>query len=177
MKSLHELKFPIGEFVTPKEYPVVVLTKWIQHIEEFPQRIRAAVKDLSKEQLDTQYRPDGWTIRQVVHHCADSHMNCLTRFKLTLTEKKPTIRPYHEDLWANLPDSKMQLAPSLKMIDGIHERLTFLLKSLTEEQRKLVYIHPEHGKEFSLNEVIAMYSWHSNHHLAHITTLIEEQNW
>ena len=177
MKSLHESKYPIGEFVTPKEYPLVVVSKWIQHIHLFPERLRAATANLSDIQLDTPYRKDGWTIRQVVHHCADSHMNCLTRFKLTLTEEKPTIRPYFEDRWAKLPDSKISIAPSLSMIDGIHERLTVLLKSLTESQRNLLYIHPEHGKEISLNEAIATYSWHSNHHLAHITTLIEDKNW
>lgn len=177
MKSLHELKYPIGEFVPPKEYPLVVISKWIQHIQLFPERLRLAVNNLTDEQLDTPYRTDGWTIRQVVHHCADSHMNCLTRFKLTLTEEKPTIRPYFEDRWAELPDSKIPITPSLAMIDGIHERLTILLKSLTVEQREMLYVHPEHGREFSLNEAIATYSWHSNHHLAHITTLIESKNW
>lgn len=177
MKTLHELKYPIGEFVIPKEYPVVVISKWIQHIQLFPERIRKAVENLTDEQLDTPYRKDGWTIRQVVHHCADSHMNSLTRFKLAITENKPTIRPYFEELWAELPDSKIPIAPSLSMIDGIHERLTVVLKSLTKEQRELVYVHPEHGREISLNEAIATYSWHSNHHLAHITTLIESKNW
>ena len=176
-KTLHELKYPIGEFIAPKEYPIVVVSKWIQHIQKFPKRIRKVVENLNDEQLDTLYRKDGWSIRQVVHHCADSHMNCLTRFKLALTENKPTIRPYFEDQWAELPDSKMPIAPSLAMIDGIHERLTTLLKSLTEEQRNKLYVHPEHGREISLNEAIATYSWHSNHHLAHITTLIEEKNW
>lgn len=132
---------------------------------------------MTDQQLDTPYRPGGWTIRQVIHHCADSHMNCLTRFKLALTEEKPTICPYFEDRWAELPDSHMPIAPSLSMIDGIHARLTVLLKSLTEAQRKRLYIHPEHGREFSLNEAIATYSWHSNHHLAHITTLIKNKKW
>ncbi len=176
-KTLHELKFPIGEFVKPKEYPEVVMIKWIQHIQLFPQRIRELTTNLTDEQLDTPYRKDGWTIRQVVHHCADSHMNCLTRFKLALTEDKPTIRPYFEERWAELPDSKTPINSSLLMIDGIHERLTILLKSLTNEQLKLTYVHPEHGREISLNEAVATYSWHSNHHLAHISTLITAKNW
>ncbi|AKD05320.1 YfiT family bacillithiol transferase [Pontibacter korlensis] len=178
MKTLDELKYPIGLYVKPAELTNEILRQSIAEISAFPQRLRSEVEHLSEAQLNTAYRPGGWTIRQVVHHCADSHMNSLIRFKLALTEDKPTIKPYYEDRWAELADSKnMPIAPSLKMLEGIHERWTVLLNALTQEQLKRVFVHPEHGKEFSLEESIGSYAWHCNHHLAHITAAKESNGW
>jgi uncharacterized damage-inducible protein DinB len=176
--EIEKLKFPIGKFEKPTTMTKDILTKWISDISTFPKRLLNEVVNLTDEQLDTQYRPNGWTIRQVVHHCADSHMNSLTRFKLALTEDKPTIKPYFEERWAELLDSKsMPIEPSLKMIEGIHERWTVLLNNLTDDQLERIFIHPEHGKTFRVDENIGVYAWHCNHHLAHITETKKRNNW
>lgn len=176
--TLEELKFPIGRFEMPKEITSAVLQSYIADISTFPERLRQEIKNFSDSQLDTPYRVDGWTVRQVVNHCADSHMNSLTRLKLALTEDKPTIKPYSEALWAALADSqKMPVEPALKMLEGIHERWTVLLTNLTKEQLGRTFIHPEHGKEFRIDENIGLYAWHCNHHLAHITTLKSRMGW
>ena len=175
---MNRLRFPIGQFQKPDNLTKNLIDKFIDDIETFPERLRKEVENLSDVQLDTPYRPDGWTIRQVVNHCADSHMNSLTRFKLALTENKPTIKPYYEDKWAELADSKnMPIEPALKMLKGIHQRWTILLRSLKEDDLKKRFIHPEHGKEFQLDENIGLYAWHCNHHLAHITTLKDGKSW
>lgn len=175
---MEHLKFPIGRFKKPEVIDKQLLETYIKDIEDFPTLLLKEVETLNDAQLDTQYRPEGWAIRQVVHHCADSHMNCFIRFKLALTEEKPTIKPYFEDKWAELSESKfMPIDPSLKIIEGVHERWTVLLKNLSESDLKRVFIHPEHGREISLEEAIALYSWHSKHHLAHITHLKKEKNW
>lgn len=176
--ELEKLKFPIGKFVKPEVVTKTHIDNYINDITHFPERLKAEVLHLTDEQLDTPYRAEGWTIRQVVHHCADSHMNSLTRFKLTLTEDKPMVKPYFEDRWAELADSKhFPIAASIKMLEGIHERWTALLQSLTDADLKRSFIHPEHGKEFRLDENIGIYAWHCNHHLAHITMLKKEKNW
>lgn len=176
--TLEQLKFPIGKFEKPTTITKYDLLKWILDISTFPTRIKNEVNNLTDQQLDTPYRPQGWTIRQVVHHCADSHMNSLTRFKLSLTEDKPTVKPYYEERWAELHDSKnMPIEPSLKMIEGIHERWTVLLNSLVESDYSKIFIHPEHGKEFRIDENIGIYAWHCNHHLAHITGLKKRRDW
>jgi len=176
--KINHLKFPIGEFKKPDTLTSEILGKYIKDIESFPKRLRAEVENLTDEQLDTPYRPDGWTIRQVVNHCADSHMNSLTRFKLALTEDKPTIKPYFEERWAELADSKtMPIDSALLMLEGLHKRWTVLLKSLTDDDLKRSYFHPQNGREYRLEESIGLYAWHSNHHLAHITTLKQIKNW
>ncbi len=169
---MKDLRFPIGHFQKPEAYTNQILSDYITTIEAFPQMLKNEVLHLTAEQLDTRYRPDGWTIRQVVHHCADSHANSLIRFKLALTENKPTIKPYAEDLWAELIDSKTApIEPSLAMIDGIHARWTLLLKSLTANELSKSFIHPEHGKEFRLDENMGIYAHHCKHHLAHIKSV------
>lgn len=176
--TLDQLKFPIGQFEKPMVISKAVLSKWIDDIATFPARLNNAVKNLSNEQLNTPYRQGGWTVRQVVHHCADSHINSLTRFKLCLTEERPTIKPYFEDRWAELADSKnLSISPSLKMLEGTHERWVALLNSLTNQDLAKTFVHPEHNKEFRLNENIGLYAWHCNHHLAHISTLKQRENW
>jgi DinB superfamily len=177
-QDLEILRFPIGRFKRPDFISIELIRQWVSDIESFPSRLIKEVVGLSDAQLDTPYREKGWTIRQVVHHCADSHMNSLIRFKLTLTEDKPVVKPYWEDRWAELVDSKMMpIAPSLQMLEGIHARWIVLLKSLSEKDYSKSFIHPEHGKEFRVDENIGVYAWHCNHHLAHITQLKKRKNW
>lgn len=176
--AIEELKYPIGRFEEPATITTETLSKWISDILYFPERLKNEVNHLTDEQLNTPYRSGGWTIRQVIHHCADSHMNSLTRLKLVLTEDKPTIKPYDEGRWAELADSKnMPIEPSLKMIEGIHERWTVLLNNLTKDEYSRIFVHPEHGKTFRIDENIGIYAWHCNHHLAHITETKKRNNW
>lgn len=171
-----DMRFPIGEFDADAEVNEDDINEFIKAIENLPGEIRNAVAGLNDEQLDTEYRPDGWTIRQVVHHVGDSHMNAIIRFKLALTEDFPTIRPYFENHWADLSDSKIPLDASLKIIDGVHERWVILLKSMSEKELKRELKHPESG-DWNLYKMLAQYAWHSKHHTAHITKLRERNDW
>jgi len=176
--ELDSLKYPIGKFSAPADIDDELIESCINDIAAFPAKLRNEVAGLSPSQLDTHYRPGGWTIRQVVHHCADSHMNSWMRFKLALTEDKPVIRPYYEDRWAELPDSKiMDIEPALLLLDALHTKWVYLLRSLTNADLSKVFIHPEHGKEYKLDVVICLYAWHCNHHLAHISSLRSQQGW
>lgn len=175
--TLEQLKYPIGPFHLPSDFDSESRISWIEAIASFPARLKKEVLYLSDEQLATCYRPEGWTIRQVVHHCADSHMNSLIRLKWTLTEEHPTIKPYFEERWAELIDSSLPIHGSLLILDGVHERLTFLMKNLGEADLQRTFVHPEHGKIFNLHQLIANYAWHSNHHLAHITELKKRRAW
>ena len=177
MNSPEQLKFPIGKFKKPEVITKSHIDKWTGDISKFPERLNKEVKLLSDAQLDTTYREGGWTLRQVIHHCADSHINSLIRFKLALTEEKPTIKPYFEDRWAQLSDYKMPIEPSLKLLEGLHKRWVFLLNKLNEGDLKKAFVHPEHQQEFLLDETIGIYAWHCNHHLAHITTLKQLKGW
>ncbi|WP_299102617.1 YfiT family bacillithiol transferase [uncultured Winogradskyella sp.] len=167
-KELHQLKYPIGEFSKPDVITFKEIEHWIASIETLPKSIISITEDLSEAELNYIYRPGGWNIKQVVHHCADSHINSLLRFKLTLTEDSPTIRPYFEDRFAELIDYNEPIDSSISILIGVHKKLGILLKNLSKEELKLEFIHPEHGKRFSLAETIGIYAWHSNHHLAHI---------
>ena len=162
------LKYPIGKFIVPDAYTKELIAQWKNDIAELPALIKAAVAGLTDEQLETPYRPEGWTIRQVVHHVADSHLNSIIRFKWAMTEDNPTIKAYHEDLWAKLADYKLPIEPSLIMLDGIHARLTALFESFTAEDWNRTFIHPESGATILLKRNLALYSWHGRHHLAHI---------
>jgi hypothetical protein len=176
--ATEEQKYPIGKYQKPDVFTDEIIRQFINEIEIFPEKIKQAVTGLTEDQLDTPYRPEGWTIRQVVNHCADSHMNSLVRFKLTLTEDKPTINPYDQARWADLADSKkMPVGPALKMLEGIHERWVVLLKSLDRDQINKSYIHPEYNREIRLDETIGLYAWHCRHHLAHIVNLKKSKNW
>ncbi|WP_298221543.1 YfiT family bacillithiol transferase [Flavobacterium sp.] len=176
--DIEKLRYPIGKFVPVQEYTSEYLSQRIDEIASFPERLKKEVSHLTDEQLDTPYRPDGWTVRQVIHHCADSHMNCFIRLKWTLTEDKPTIKFYYENRWSELIDNKtMPIAPTLALLEGLHYRLAFLMKSLTSGELERSLIHPEHGKEFQLKEIIGLYAWHGNHHLAHITKLKKRKGW
>ena len=168
-KELYQLKFPIGEFKVPENISSDLLENWIEVIEEFPDAVLNLVSAISKQQKNYRYRPDGWTLKQVVHHCADSHMNAFIRFKLALTEDEPNIRPYFEDRWAELYDYQdNNLMDSINLLIGLHAKWGKLLRSLSEQELEKVYFHPEHGTKFKLNEVIANYAWHCEHHLEHV---------
>ena len=146
-------------------------------IAELPAHLREAVEGLDDSQLDTEYRPGGWTVRQTVHHIADSHANALIRFKLALTEDTPpTIKPYMEDRWALLGDAKLPVDVSLRMLDAIHERWVALLDSMAYSDYQKEFIHPETGK-WTLDGALALYAWHSRHHTAHIMSLRERMGW
>jgi hypothetical protein len=176
--DLEKLKYPIGKFITPKTYSSdYVLTK-IEEIESFPERLKKETRDLNNEQLNTPYRRGGWTVRQVIHHCVESHMNCFIRIKWTLTENNPVIKPYDENLWSALPDNlHMPIEPSLVLLEGLHARLAFLMKSLSKTELEKSFIHPENNSEYKIKEIIGLYAWHGNHHLAHITFLKKYKNW
>lgn len=172
-KELYQLRFPIGEFEKPTTITKQHIDNWISSIESFPERIESITKNLSDDELSYNYRPEGWNIRQVVHHCADSHINSIIRFKLAVTEDSPTIRPYFEDRFAKLIDYTEPLEAPISILKGVHKKLGILLKSFSEDDLKREYIHPEHGKRFSLKETIGVYAWHSNHHFAHIEQAIK----
>lgn len=169
-----QLKYPVGKYVADRNPRKEVLAKWIATIEAFPAALDELVKDVPTEKLNWCYRPGGWTVKEVIHHCADSHMNSMMRFKLTLTEDTPTVRPYFEDRWATLHDSQSDdISASLLLLKGLHKKWALLLKSLTEEELQREFMHPEHGKKFNLAETIGMYAWHCNQHFAHVKNGIE----
>ncbi|MBL87053.1 MAG: metal-dependent hydrolase [Winogradskyella sp.] len=172
-QELYKLRFPIGQFEKPKQITKDLINGWISTIENFPQNVENITKNLSEVELNYNYRPNGWTIKQVVHHCADSHINSIIRFKLALTEDTPTIRPYFEDRFAKLIDYSESLEASISILKGVHHKLGVLLKNLSEDDLKREFIHPEHGKRFSIAETIGLYTWHSNHHFAHIEQALE----
>lgn len=170
-----DLRYPIGKFIRPETYTREMVNEWIADIEALPNNLKSVVGPLNNHQLDTPYREGGWTVRQVVHHYADSHMNAFGRLKLTLTEEKPTIKPYKEALWAEQPDGRMPIESSLQILDGLHHRWVTLLKSVSDEDMHKAFIHPETGREVKLQEFIGIYSWHSRHHVAQVVALKERE--
>ncbi|MEM7104372.1 MAG: YfiT family bacillithiol transferase [Bacteroidota bacterium] len=173
-EDVERLKYPVGHFQKPEPITSTTIKSWIKEIENFPVHMKKAVEGLSPAQLNWQYRSGGWTIKQVIHHCADSHMNSLIRFKLAITEDRPVIRPYFEDRWAELPDSlDPDVSVSLILLEALHKKWVRLLRHLSEDDLKRVFIHPEHGKSFSVEENIGIYAWHCRHHLAHVRNAIE----
>lgn len=172
-EELHLLKFPIGEFVFVEGGKEQV-EEWIAILADFPTAVRQLTHNLTPTQKNWLYRPEGWSIKQVVHHCADSHMNSLIRFKLGLTEKEPIIRPYEEGKWALLIDGQEDdLEASILLLTGLHQKWVNLLNNLSAADLKKGFVHPEHNKRFTLKEAIALYAWHCQHHLAHIQQAIE----
>jgi uncharacterized damage-inducible protein DinB len=174
---LDDFRYPTGRFSSVKRplTPAERVTK-IDAIRAAPKRIRAAVTGLTDRQLDTPYREGGWTVRQVVHHVVDSHVNAYVRCKLALTEEKPTIRPYDEKLWSELPDAKMPVEASLAMLDALHARWVALLEALEDEQFVRPFHHPENGDR-TLDWMLELYAWHGRHHEGHITGLRERSGW
>ena len=172
-----DLRYPVGKFAYTGKLSNSEREALIDQIGAAPDKLRAAVKGLDDGQLDTPYRPDGWTVRQVVHHVPESHMNSYIRFKLALTEDKPTIKPYFEDRWAKMQDAIVSpIAPSLDLLQALHERWVWLLRSLKEDDFDRAFQHPELGV-VSLEKNVALYAWHGRHHVAHITALRERMGW
>lgn len=171
-----KLKYPIGKVDISAEVNESRRKEFIKDIETLPALLKEAVKGLNEEQLNSEYRPDGWTVRQVVHHIADSHLNSYIRFKLALTEEEPIIKTYLEERWAELEDSKTSIEPSIKLIEALHTRWVILLQSLSEKDFQRTFHHPDLGL-VSLNKALAIYAWHGKHHLAHITCLRDSKAW
>ena len=177
MEDLDDLRFPVGKFHHEGSVNDQQKQAFLDEIEQTPAKLRAAVGGLSDSQLDTPYRPDGWTVRQVVHHVPDSHLNSYVRFKLALTEDEPTIKTYAEDRWAELSDTKATpIEVSLVLLESLHHRWVRLLRSLTPEQWKRRFRHPELGP-MTLEKTLALYAWHGRHHVAHITELRKRMSW
>lgn len=178
MEELERLRYPIGHFVCPETITKDLRNSWIQELENLPKRLRALVLPLKDEQLDTPYRPEGWTVRQLVHHIADSHHHSYVRFKWALTEEAPLIKAYEEKSWSNLFDAKTApVSLSLNYLDALHAKLVFLLKGLEASQFDTFYIHPDGNVKVSVAENIGKYAWHGNHHLAHIQNLVTSKGW
>ncbi|MCX2679593.1 bacillithiol transferase BstA [Galbibacter sp. EGI 63066] len=177
-KELELLRYPIGKYEAPKNISAKDIKKWIKTIDDFPDLLENLVEDFDDEQLDTPYRTGGWTVRQVIHHLADSHINSYIRFKWALTEDKPLIKAYFEDRWALLEDGKnADIDLSLNLIESLHKRWTEMLKNLTDEQLKRSFVHPKSGAEISLDKLISLYDWHCRHHYAHIKALAKREKW
>jgi uncharacterized damage-inducible protein DinB len=171
-----DLRYPIGKFQPIENVTDIQRRAFIDAIAETPENLKAAIAGLNERQLDTPYRPGGWTVRQVIHHVPDSHMNSFVRFKLALTEDEPTIKPYEEARWAELADSKAPVQTSLLLLENLHKRWILLLDSLTPSDWQRKFRHPERGA-MTLAENLQLYAWHGRHHVAHITALRERNNW
>ena len=174
---MHDLRYPIGKY-EPQPYSEELKSQWFLDLQFLPLDLEMAVQHLDASQLNTPYREDGWTVQQVVHHVADSHMNAYCRFKFGLTEDNPSIKPYNENDWAQLPDT--QLVPvniSLTLVHALHLRWLGFLREMSREQFERSVFHPEHKKEMTLWFLLGMYAWHGKHHVAHITTLRERMKW
>lgn len=176
MPPTPDLRYPVGEFVPPDTVAPDDRRTAIDDIEMAPAKLRDAVAGLSDEQLDTPYRPGGWTVRQVVHHLPDSHTNGYFRLKLALTEETPTIRAYDEKAWAELPDSAAPIAVSLDLLAHLHTRWVILWRSLTDADWTRPFHHPEAG-DMRIDQLLALYAWHGKHHVAHVTALRAREGW
>lgn len=173
---MEELKYPIGSFA-PAAFNLGSKLIAMETLASFPEKIKNITAGLTDDQLDQPYRPEGWTIRQLVHHCADSHMNAFLRFKLTLTEVVPHIKPYNEAEWAKSPDYEMDITPSIFLLEGLHQRWLAVLLSMSDEDFDKTYFHPHSKKEFTLAGALLLYAWHCDHHFAHIAEKIKREAW
>ncbi|WP_018621439.1 YfiT family bacillithiol transferase [Spirosoma luteum] len=171
------LRYPIGDFVHGQEFSGPETQQHIATLAELPVKLTRLVGKWGDDRLDTPYRPDGWTVRQLVHHMADSHMNAYVRTKLALTEDNPTISPYEEGEWAKLPDSRLDVAPSLVILHNLHLRWVAILEALAEPELERTYFHPASEKTFPIRQVIALYAWHGEHHYQHAYRLAERNGW
>jgi len=172
-----DLRYPVGRLQLPADLTPADRAIRIEELEALPHLLREAVHGLNESQLDTPYRPGGWTVRQVVHHLPDGHINGYARFRLALTEEAPVTKPYDQSKWSELPDARLgPIEPSLNFLDGLHARWVLLLRSLSDQQFKNVFTIPGRG-EFTLDRALALYAWHSRHHVAHIQRLRERMGW
>jgi len=174
---MEDLKYPIGKFEIIEPIATEDLNEWIDILDTLPKKLTELTQNLDQDQLDTPYRDGGWTIRQVVHHLADSHYNSYIRFKWTLTEDQPVIKAYYEDRWAGLHDYEAPIEWSLDAIKSLHKKWVYLLKGLDSKALKRTFIHPEGNRIISLEKNIGLYAWHSEHHLAHIRNLLKRKGW
>ncbi len=178
MMKDENLKYPIGHFICPEHITEGDIKGWIDDMDTLSQRLQDLLKGFTQNQLDTPYRTGGWTVRQLVHHIADSHHHSYTRFKWALTEEQPLIKAYDEKTWSHLLDAKKApIELSLNYIQALHYKLVYLLKGLSKEQLVRYYIHPEDNVKVSVAQNIGKYAWHGNHHLAHIQNLKERKCW
>ncbi|CAN5615787.1 bacillithiol transferase BstA [soil metagenome] len=177
MQDLNSLRYPIGDFIYGQSYSPEDTNQHIAVIDQLPVKLTELVGKWGDDRLDTPYRPEGWTIRQLVHHIADSHMNAYVRTKLALTENNPTISPYEEAEWAKLPDYELDVAISLVLLRSLHARWVQVLKSLSETDLQRTYFHPGSQRTVGLTEVIANYAWHCEHHFQHAFRLAERNGW
>ena len=176
--ALEELKYPVGRYQKPVTYAAEDLKEWISVLKALPAWMDACIENLDAHQLETTYREGGWTIQQVVHHVADSHINAYIRLKLALTEDNPAIKPYLEALWAELPDTNsVPVNVSTTLLHALHRRMTTLLEHMQPGDWDRTYFHPEHQRSIPLWEMVAMYAWHSKHHTEHIRRLRERMGW
>lgn len=174
--EMEDLRYPIGKFTPDKNLTADRRQAMIEEIAAMPANLKAAVKGLSEKQIDTPYRPSGWTVRQLVHHIADSHLNSFMRFKLAMTEDKPTIRTYDQQLWANTADTLGSIETSVTLLEVLHQRWVMLLHSLTADDFKRKLNHPEIG-QIDLSFLVNLYAWHGKHHVAHIIALRQREGW
>ncbi len=176
--NMEILRYPVGRFQKPESYTPQLLEQWIAAIEALPSWLDVCIENLDASQLQTPYRPGGWTVNQVIHHIADSHMNAYIRVKLALTEDNPTVKPYKEALWAELKDSDIvPVNVSVTLLHALHRRLVAVLKNMEPHDWERTYFHPEHQRNVPLWEVTAMYAWHSRHHMEHIHQLRLRMGW
>ena len=173
----HDPRYPIGRFRLEGEITRDRRAGWISEVEALPSRFRDAVSGLSDEQLDTPYRPDGWTVRQLLHHVPDSHLHAYVRFKLALTEDVPLIKPYDEAAWAGLADSRLPVDVSLQLLETLHRRWVALLESMSAGDFERRLDHPDWEKPLSLDFMLQLYAWHGPHHVAHVARLREREGW
>lgn len=173
-QDLEKLKYPIGRYQAPNEFSEKQIRDWVNALAEFPVRLRSTVENLSDPQLDTTYRPGGWTLRQVIHHLADSHMNAYIRVKLAITEENPHIRPYNEAIWAECEEAKFgNIDVSLALLEQLHQRWVLFLRTLKPTDFDRTYFHPEHQNNYDLKHLLGLYVWHGEHHLAHINETLQ----
>jgi uncharacterized damage-inducible protein DinB len=170
-------RFPIGPFHMEKEVTPAKRAQAMEEIAATPARMRDALLNLGDAELDTPYREGGWTVRQVAHHVPDSHMNAYVRWKLALTENEPTIKPYEENAWAQLPDAKMPVSVSLQLLRALHERWMAVIRATKEAEFARTFRHPEHAAPKTIDWMLFLYAWHGRHHVAHITELRRQKGW
>jgi hypothetical protein len=171
--TLESQQYPIGKWQMNDDYSNIEIEEMISQIETFPMRLEYEVQSLLEFQLNTPYREDGWTINQVIHHCADSHLNAVLRIKLALSLTNPTITPYPEDVWATMNDYDLPFNNSTTLLFCVHKKLSCIIKNLNETDLNKTYYHPEYKKTFRVKDVISLYAWHGNHHLGHVKLGIE----
>ena len=174
---MDSLKFPIGGFELPAEISEQHIEKAVTQLEQLPFTLRQLVSDWSDTQLDTPYREGGWTVRQLIHHLADSHLHSLIRYKWALSEETPLIKAYDQDGWAHLPDAQMPIESSLILLEAVHQKIVYLVRSLRFDEMKQAFIHPDAKKERTLLENTLLYAWHGAHHYAHLEGLAKRNHW